>query len=542
MKSHLARVLKKCISFFLIFLILIHTLGCNYFKINNLQKDQLNSLENIGEIHKIFILHAGGRPYYLRSVEVDSKNIYGYLELTDYRYRYEENRRFRYRSYEKDILNEVHFYTEDSIKQYTLGQVVIPFSDLKEVRIIEKDSGKTTASYIFGGLGILFGVFIIISIIVALTKSSCPYVYVNNGDSFVFQGEIYGGAIAQNLERDDFMPLPDIKEEEGSYRLRISNELKERQFTDLTQLIVVSHESDEKIILDKYGVPRSVRNVIAPEKAISSNGTNLMDPLSGIDKEVYFFNDTEYTINSVFLSFPRSGEEQSGKLLIHGKNTLWFDYIFGLFLGKFGSNYDSWMKEQAQIPASDRVQRMLDHDIPLSIYLMINGKWELVDYFHTIGPLASRNFVIPLDLSRITNDVVKVKVETGFMFWELDYACIDYSIDQEYEVNVIKPSLAVGTGTVDWTSTLGNIDGEYMIQGNPGEITEIIFKAPIPVNGQIQSVFLHSRGYYELLRDFKGLPDIIGLNKFKTPGYFSEYSKEQYLKVLNSRELVADSR
>jgi len=541
MKCHLSEVLKKCISMFLILLVFIHTIGCNYFKINSLQKDQLTGLQNIGEIHKTFILHAGGRPYYLRSLEVDSKNINGYLELTDYRYRYEENRRFRYKSYERDILNEVHFYTQDSIKNYTLGPVVIPFSELKEVRIIEKDSGKTSASYILGGLGILIGVFIIVSIIVALTKSSCPYVYVNDGDSFVFQGEIYGGAIAQNLERDDFMPLPDIKEEEGSYRLRISNELKERQFTDLAQLIVVNHTSDEKVILDKYGFPNGIKKAISPVKAMSSSGIDLMGTLKEIDKEVYFFNDTEYSINSVYLSFPNLAEDQSGKLIIHGKNTLWFDYIFGDFLEKFGGSYDSWMKEQAQIPGSERVQRMLDHDIPLSISLMIDGKWELVCYFHTIGPLASRDFVIPLDLSRIKDDV-KVKVETGFMFWELDYAGIDYSFHHEYELKVINPSLAIGTGVVDWTSTLGEIDKEYMIQENPGEVTEIMFKAPIPANDQVQSVFLHSRGYYELIRDFKGLPDIIGLNKFKKPGYFSEYSKEQYLNILNSKVLVADSR
>ena len=365
---------------------------------------------------------------------------------------------------------------------------------------------------------------------------------MNDGDSFVFQGEIFGGAIAENLERDDYMPLPEMKEEEGSYRLRISNELKERQYTDLAELIVANHSDNEKVILDKYGFPRSVKNIISPVKAMSTGGIDMRNTLNRKDNEVYFFNDTEYSINSVYLSFSKSPDDQSGKLIINGKNTLWFDYVFGKFLEKFGSNYDSWMEKQAKIPGAERVQKMLDHDIPLSIYLMIDGDWELVDYFHTIGPLASRDFVIPLDLSRIIDDEVNVKVETGFMFWELDYAGIDYSIDNEYEVNVIKPSVAIGTGAMDWTSSLGSIDGDYMIQEIPGRVTEVVFKAPIPANDQIQTVFLHSRGYYELIRDFKGLPDITGLNKFKTPGYFSEYSREQYLNALNSKELVADSR
>jgi len=32
-----------------------------------------------------------------------------------------------------------------------------------------------------------------------------------NGDAFEFMGEIYGGAIFPTLERDDYMPLPNLK-------------------------------------------------------------------------------------------------------------------------------------------------------------------------------------------------------------------------------------------------------------------------------------------------------------------------------------------
>ena len=128
------------------------------------------------------------------------------------------------------------------------------------------------------------------------------------------------------------------------------------------------------------------------------------------------------------------------------------------------------------------------------------------------------------------------------MFWELDFAGMDYSTESEYEIKVIKPSLAIGTGAMDWTTSLSKIDGNYMVQEIPGLVTEINFKAPVIPNDQIQSVFLHTRGYYELERDFSGLPDILGLNKFKTPGYFSEFSKNEYLNVLDSKKLVTDSR
>jgi len=433
----------------------------------------------------------------------------------------------------------VHIYLKKEIKELEAGHAEIPLSAIQEIRVIEKNTGKTAASYIFTGLGIIIGVFIIITIIAALTKSSCPYIYVNDGESFVFQGETYGGAIAQNLERDDYMPLPAIQEKNGTYQIRISNELKEQQYTDLAQLIVVNHSKEQEILLDQSGHPQNIENAIQPINAWSYSGDNLNYLLGEKDKEVYFFNDRDQTINGVNMTFIKPANATKGKLVINGKNTLWFDYLFGKFIEKFGGTYDFYMEKQRKIPGSERIQRAIDNDFPLSVYLKKNGNWELVEYLFTVGPLASRDFVIPIELSDVQDDTFEVKVETGFMFWELDYAGMSFSTNNSVHTNFLKPSLAVGTGGVDWTLELGDADGQYMKQDKIGEVTEVIFKAPPSRNDQIQSVFLHSRGYYELIRDFKGLPEIAELNKFKTPGYFSEFSRYHYLRILDSSEEVA---
>jgi hypothetical protein len=60
--------------------------------------------------------------------------------------------------------------------------------------------------------------------------------------------KLYGGAIFAPLERDDFMPLPNMVPTEEEYRLRITNELKERQYTNLAELWVVQHPAGGKSI------------------------------------------------------------------------------------------------------------------------------------------------------------------------------------------------------------------------------------------------------------------------------------------------------
>jgi hypothetical protein len=95
---------------------------------------------------------------------------------------------------------------------------------------------------------------------------------------------------------------------------------------------------------------------------------------------------------------------------------------------------------------------------------------------------------------------------------------------------------------VDWTVALNSTDNVYMAQEVAGEVTELTFKIPPSMDDRAMSVFLHCRGYYELIRDFTGLPNITQLNKFKTPGYFSEFSREKYLEKLGYRDNVASMK
>lgn len=89
-------------------------------------------------------------------------------------------------------------------------------------------------------------------IIFLLTKSSCPFVYTLDGADYNFRGEIYGGAIAPNLERDDYMPLPGFAAVDSVFKLKITNELKERQYTDVAELLMVEHSENITVLMDGY--------------------------------------------------------------------------------------------------------------------------------------------------------------------------------------------------------------------------------------------------------------------------------------------------
>ncbi|WKK65687.1 hypothetical protein [Lutimonas zeaxanthinifaciens] len=514
----------------MITLIIFQCMGCKYYKVDEVGKKEYVNILNIGEIHKYFIVHAGDRLYALNDIEANESVVSGTLVNTDEKVFYSKEReRKRIKEEEKNIVNEVHLYLGKEYQDLELGTVEIPLTDISEIRIIDRNTGKEIGVYALVGIGAIA----IISAIVAMTKSSCPYVYVHNGENFVFEGEAYGGAIGKNLERTDYMPLPSLKITDNNYRIRMSNELQERQYTNLIEMIVVKHEPYERVLLDKKGNPHLIHDLTEAEAAYSSNGENINSLLAKKDDKFHLFNDENYSINKIVLEFERPEEANQANLVINCKNTLWFDYLFGEFLEKFGRNYSSWMQNQFNTTSEIRMQSIIDNHFPLFVFIEKNGEWKMVDYLLTVGPLASRDFVIPIDLSDYWGDDIRVKLETGFMFWEVDCAAMGFGEDKLLQKKTLKPYLATGTGAMDWKYELEYSDNLYMEQENIGDITEIVFAVTDDLHNSTHSTFLKTRGYYELIRSFTGFPEWSNLNKFKVPGHFSDFSRERFLEVTN---------
>jgi hypothetical protein len=159
----------------------------------------------------------------------------------------------------------------------------------------------------------------------------------------------------------------------------------------------------------------------------------------------------------------------------------------------------------------------------------------------TVGPLASREFVIPLDVGHLNGDDIQIKLQTGFMFWELDYTAMDFRWNTNLTSKTLQPFIAIGTGSIDWKYALKKSDNLYMAQENTGDITEIMFTVPDAMKDRPHTPFLKVQGYYELVRDFEGLPEWTQLRKFKVPGYFSDFSKERYLDVIHMDYEIASN-
>lgn len=524
-----------------IFALLLNLYGCSYYKVVNtdIEKFQKTTRYRNSDEYRFFLHHSDGISE-LQNIRINNDTLIAFqvqgspgrpIAL------YNENApNKQIRASNRSIIDEVHIYLNPEISVRGEKFILLPPKYIQEIRIISSDSAKDLGTV----LASAFVVTAIIGLILLATKSSCPYVYSYDSDGLNFEGEIYSGAVLQNLERTDYLKLSSIEAVDHTLKVRISNELHENQFINQADLIIVDHPRNTEVFIDQNGKIRTITNPIKPLNAISSTGKNLLPELVQIDTIRHFFNDSNSEQNQVILTFKKPKNIKEGKLVLRGKNSLWFDYIFGEFARKFGNKFDHWKKNQAKLSRETRIKRIRESQFPLTISVKNNQKWDIVDHLYMVGPLGEREMIVPLNLFDDKDDIIEIKLETGFMFWEIDYAAIDFSEDKNVKVETLTP-IEVEAKNKKAQQHLAADDHLYLEQKKIGDHVDLTFPAISKTKDYRQTIFLHCKGYYEHIRNYPGKAQVAELDKFRTPGYFSEFSKQEYIKLNRGMTVSASS-
>ncbi len=411
----------------------------------------------------------------------------------------------------------------------------LPLERIGRMEVYDLDLGRTiiASTLLFTGVSVILSAILIV--IVMLTKESCPFVYAYNGSEFEFTGEIYSGAIFPNLERDDFMPLPNLQPRERQYQLKMDNLAEEIQFTNLTELQVVDHPKGTRLLVDRQGTFHTITDPVMPLAALAGSGEDALPLVSKQDELSYRGDETQdpkHSMDALHLKFAAPKNKANARLILKARNSIWLDYTLGQFLDMFGNRYDRWYARQSKPDKSLDKDWALQQGIPLSVFVKQDGGWKYLDHFPVVGPTADREMVLPLDLSSIKDSVIELKLQCGTRFWEIDYVALDTSVAQpvfSQKVPLQKAETAEGK---DVTRLLTKTDKRYFVQPKVGDSAILSFAVPQATQGYERSVFLHSRGHYKVIRKAKGEPDITTLEQFRQAGKFAEFSRRNYLEFM----------
>jgi len=133
--------------------------------------------------------------------------------------------------------------------------------------------------------------------------SSCPYLYVWNGERFEFVTDFMGGGEMGHLDAPGIFNTPDpteyvriprdlLRERDGRYELRVTNELEEALFVDRLQLISVAHPQGVEVYPNE-GLTEppqpfkiySTRDARPPLAAIDEHGHDVLSRIARLDRE-----------------------------------------------------------------------------------------------------------------------------------------------------------------------------------------------------------------------------------------------------------------
>ncbi len=134
--------------------------------------------------------------------------------------------------------------------------------------------------------------------------SSCPYLYAWNGERFAFITDFMGGGEMGHLEEPGLYNTPDpdeyvrirgdqLKERNGRYELRVTNELEEALFVDHLQLIAVAHPQGIEVYPNEGLISPplppfklyATRGARAPISAVDDHGHDVLPRITHLDRQ-----------------------------------------------------------------------------------------------------------------------------------------------------------------------------------------------------------------------------------------------------------------
>ena len=133
--------------------------------------------------------------------------------------------------------------------------------------------------------------------------SSCPYLYVWDGERFVFVTDFMGGGEMGHLDAPGIFNTPDpdeyvriprdlLRERNRRFEVKVTNELEEALFVDRLQLISVAHpEGVEAYPNEGLTVPPqpfkiySTRDARPPLSAVDEHGHDVLSRVARLDRE-----------------------------------------------------------------------------------------------------------------------------------------------------------------------------------------------------------------------------------------------------------------
>ena len=380
------------------------------------------------------------------------------------------------------------------------GPIRVDLAQIDAVEIRELNGSKTTLKTV----GLAAGIVAAVAIIVAATKSSCPFVYIDRGSDWELVGEAYAGAAFRSTQRDDLLPLPDVGNAR-TVQIRLRNEARETQYTDRAELVIVDHAPHLRALstFDQRAV--LVGEARSPERAQERRGRDVTNQVYDRDEHLWVTDpdaavavDDAMLEDQVIAEFSAPARGTPVLELVAG-NTAWLDLVFGRFFAAMGDRLPTYLVQGNDPAAGQRIQRWREREgVDLVVELWSGTSWERIALVPTVGAAALREIAIPIPQERKGEGALKFRLRGGLGFWRIDRLALSVQDDSQPALNRVTATRAHASGGIDRLATISTTDEQYDALSEMNESLEMSFDLPERAAHLSRTAFLFTRGYYNV--------------------------------------------
>lgn len=421
--------------------------------------------------------------------------------------------------------------------------MAIPLSDIETVTI-EKVDPIGSCILTLGCVALLgLAVYGAIMLIALLTKESCPFLYSYNGETYVFDAEPYGGAICEGMKRTEWCALENLKPVDGLYKIKLTNEVDETQYTDELKLVVVDHPKGTHVVPDEFGEMHTFRELTLSSCAVDEKGNDIGFCFTKVDR-LYWQSGEDDLIpedggnnkKELFFTFPKPVDAAQVKIIFNGCNTLWASQMIKRYLELQGNQiHDYYAAINSKGPRHYFMKQWnLNEELyKLQVRVETSDGWKTKGILLGGGPFISEDRAYPIDISDVGGEILKIKLTPPKLFWMMDGFAIDYSKDVTTQIQEIPPIDAKDNDGKDVRNTVLDNDSTYLVMPQTGNWADLVFKAPEEKPDMDRTVFAKVTGYYDIHLNDQGEYKKEILSRFIEPGFSGRYAIQEYLNWIN---------
>ena len=282
------------------------------------------------------------------------------------------------------------------------------------------------------------------------TGFSCPFIYSFDGVDYHFEHEAIPFAVNKALQTTSYGTLRKLALVDNQYHVKIAEMLDEKSFVNEFNLFSVDYPEDlgiTDIFCDIFGKPHSIKETFYPNSFIDDNGLNLIDELKNrnvmLGTTIEELEKGQY-VTTYEATFERPKKDVAlMKLIIGAQKTELVTSSWMWFLETVNGKENMPLIEEL-LMSSEYKDKFLDFASIVNLRVEIwNGKsWEERGQIKA-GLDLLEYFLVPIDLSEIETDNIKIRLVFGSGLYNIESVKADFSSNEELLIRKMRPEKAI---------------------------------------------------------------------------------------------------